>query len=74
MVLPYLGFPSTWDNIIYIFIGLLIIFLAYKVNFTRMMNKDEKESLPFVEHKKESLFPSPTTRDETIINRPLSEI
>lgn len=72
MVLPYLGFPSTWDNIIYIFIGLLIIFLAYRICTTREMSKADQEALPYIEHKEKSL--SPPTRDETIISRPLSEI
>jgi len=64
--LPFLGFPSSWDNIISIVLGLLIIVVSYKLIPSVKSSKSviqpvtnsvpQKEStvstdLPFVDHK-----------------------
>jgi hypothetical protein len=55
-LLPFLGFNSTWDTVISVFTGMLIIILAYRLSpITKDSVKDNKEkNLPFVENKNES--------------------
>ncbi|MCE9585190.1 hypothetical protein K8Q94_01015 [Candidatus Nomurabacteria bacterium] len=31
IVLPYLGFPIFWKNILFLFTGLIVIFFAYQM-------------------------------------------
>jgi len=56
-LLPFLGFSSSWDTVISVFTGMLIIILAYRLSpITKDSSiKDNKEkNLPFVENKNES--------------------
>lgn len=67
ILLPFLGFNSTWDMVISILTGLLIIILSYRLspikkNKTKQDEGDKTEvtksqtqnDLPFVENKNES--------------------
>lgn len=65
MLLPFLGFPSSWDRIINVAIGLLIVILSLLRNpilknssNSISQKNDEKDyvqngQFPFVEHKSE---------------------
>lgn len=48
-VLLFLGFPSSWDKLIAVVSGLLVLFVAYR------LNPDAKprsaDPMPYVEHK-----------------------
>lgn len=67
ILLPFSGFNSTWDTVISIIAGLLIIILSYRLspikkNKTKQYEGDKTEitksqtqnDLPFVENKNES--------------------
>lgn len=47
--LPFLGFPSSWDTVIYIVVGILIIFLSYRI--LPDGKPQSPDAMPFVEHK-----------------------
>jgi uncharacterized membrane protein YuzA (DUF378 family) len=47
IALPILGFPSAWDNIAYIIIGIIIIAVAYLMEPVRSV---AKPAAPYVEH------------------------
>lgn len=65
MFLPFLGFPSSWDKIINVAIGLLIVIFSFLKNpvlknpgGSISQKNDEKDyvrndQFPFVEHKSE---------------------
>lgn len=48
-ILPLAGFPSTWDNIISVVIGIFIIIVAYVITPPKTIESADK--MPFVEHK-----------------------
>ena len=46
-ILPFLGFPSAWKNIMFAGIGLLIMFFAYRVLLEHAPEKTRSEDRPF---------------------------
>jgi len=48
----FLGFPQTFDKVIAVFLGLLIIVVAYRLPVVTI---DRKSGIPYAEHKKETL-------------------
>lgn len=62
IILPFLGFPSSWDTAIMVLIGVLIIILAYNIkpliidnsknDIKRVYSEGKLETnLPFVDHR-----------------------
>lgn len=35
IILPFLGFPSLWKNVLFVVTGLMITYLAYLFNFEK---------------------------------------
>ncbi len=67
-VMPFLGFPSSWDATIYIILGLLIIAIAYRL--VPAVKTDEKDrSMPFTDNKG-----SHTKTDVVAQSKPLSDV
>ncbi len=54
-VLPFLGFPSNWNEIFYVVIGLLVVVVAYRLApKPKADSKTNLQSLPFTEHQNNS--------------------
>jgi TRAP-type C4-dicarboxylate transport system permease small subunit len=51
-ILPFLGFPSSWIAVLSVIIGILIVFIAYRIQ-PNSISKNSKEAMPFSEHKSE---------------------
>ncbi|MEK7501731.1 MAG: hypothetical protein AAB629_02285 [Patescibacteria group bacterium] len=52
IALPFLGFPSSLDTVIYIIVGIIIIAISYRLNSGKVMKEEEKSpAMPYVEHK-----------------------
>lgn len=52
IILPFLGFPASWDKIIFIIIALVIVWIAYNLPVEYKNNKDTRKSLPYIETNK----------------------
>lgn len=52
MVLPFLGFTSTWRQVLFLITGLAIIYLAYLfyLEHKRRMHKDISRSKTFIDN------------------------
>ncbi|MFA6459171.1 MAG: hypothetical protein WCV79_02110 [Candidatus Paceibacterota bacterium] len=51
MVVPFLGFPTEWNKIFYIVVGLLIIIVSYRMApNSQQKNPASPVSLPYSEH------------------------
>ena len=56
-IFPFLGFPSSWDNVLAVLTGLLIIAMTYGMrtagnkNVSGEANIARKAEVTFVEHK-----------------------
>ena len=48
-VIQFLGFPDSWNKIFYVFVGVLIIGIAY--NMAIKVNEVDTKTLPYEEHK-----------------------
>ena len=49
MALPFLGFPSNWDSILSVILGLLIILIAYSNNINKARKNYRAPVAPYVE-------------------------
>lgn len=63
MLLPFLGFPSSWGKIIALVSGLIVIILAYALRSPVPSNPSEH--MPYVEHRAEpgkDIIPPPPSQ------------
>lgn len=70
IILPFLGFPATWDHVIMFATGLLIAAIAYTL---RLQGGSKKPSnVPYVEHKNEPApkAPEPETPSSSSVSSP----
>ena len=51
IVFPFMGFPASWDKVISILTGLLLIILAYTSGYDDAHDYAEDAGATFVEHK-----------------------
>ncbi len=51
IIMPFLGFPGSWDTAFYVVVGLLIVAVAYSLAPKQdLSKKNDAKSLPFTEH------------------------
>jgi len=52
LILPFLGFPSSWRNFLYIITGLIIMYLGYLfyIEVKASIPKDTTEFKPFIDN------------------------
>ena len=55
IALPFLGFPSNWDTIISVIVGLLIIVISYRINLSKVVKEEKSSTIPYVEQKNEGV-------------------
>lgn len=51
IILPFSGFPSSWNTSVSVILGLLIITIAYNLNSEKSPKISAPSHMPFVEHK-----------------------
>lgn len=56
MAFLFLGFPSSWDKVLALVTGLILVIMAYSLRPDRSLdsrNPVRREHVPYVEHKSE---------------------
>jgi len=66
-ILPYLGFPSIWKNILFTLTGLGLGFISYKMFLeTREKRKAEKAARTFDNFSENGNFEKPEVKTEAV--------
>ncbi len=52
LILPFLGFPNSWRNFLYVITGLVVMYLGYLfyIEVKASIPKEENEFKPFVDN------------------------
>ncbi len=51
MIIPYLGFPETGDKILSIIVGILVIFVAYRLKPESSARDNYQDAKPYVDNR-----------------------
>ena len=67
MALLFLGFPSSWDKILYVITGLIIVIMAYN---SKPEISEPASNVPFEEYRSNSKVnsDSPITKSDSLPN------
>ena len=76
VVLPFLGFPNSWDTFLFVLLGLFIIGLSFSIKETKHKNSlpEHNTASSFVEHNPDDT-PLPSTKRRKVRRiHPVKEI